>query len=70
MKIRKSYFVLPSLTLTIKNCRYALAVVTYALHLADSTKKEDALKMLEELKVVDSGLPFIFINTIYSTSNV
>lgn len=39
----------------IKDNPYDLAVVTYALHLADSSKKDEALKMLEELKIVDSG---------------
>lgn len=38
-----------------KNDVYALAVVTYALHLAGSTKKGEALKMLEAHKVEDNG---------------
>uniref|UniRef100_A0A914ZVE4 TEP1-F n=1 Tax=Parascaris univalens TaxID=6257 RepID=A0A914ZVE4_PARUN len=37
-----------------KNDVYALAVVTYALHLAGSTKKGEALKMLEAHKVEDN----------------
>ncbi|KAI6203725.1 hypothetical protein M3Y94_00589600 [Aphelenchoides besseyi] len=39
---------------SIKDDPYALAIVTYALHLADSDKKEESLKMLEDLKVEDS----------------
>jgi CD109 antigen len=39
----------------IKDNPYAMAVVSYALHLAESPKKEEALKMLEDLKIVDSG---------------
>ncbi|VDM23426.1 unnamed protein product [Toxocara canis] len=38
----------------IKDDPYALAVVTYALHLTGSTKKSEALKMLESHKVEDS----------------
>lgn len=45
----------------IKENPYALAVVSYALHLAESSKKEDALKMLEELKIVEAGQLFFYI---------
>ncbi|KAI6223646.1 hypothetical protein M3Y99_01446300 [Aphelenchoides fujianensis] len=38
----------------IKDDPYALAVTAYALHLADSDKKAEALKMLEDLKIEDS----------------
>ncbi|VDK50291.1 unnamed protein product [Anisakis simplex] len=38
----------------IKDDVYALAVVTYALHLAKSTKKSEALKMLEAHKIEDT----------------
>ncbi|VBB29465.1 unnamed protein product, partial [Acanthocheilonema viteae] len=34
----------------VKNDPYALAIVTYVFHLADSTKKEEALRMLESHK--------------------
>lgn len=40
---------------SIKNDSYTLAVVTYALHLAGSDKKAEALTALEELKVSDKG---------------
>lgn len=39
----------------IKDNPYALAVVTYALHLADSDKKDEALKLLDDQKIMDPG---------------
>lgn len=39
----------------IKDDPYALAIVSYALHLTDSTKKAVSLKMLEAHKINDTG---------------
>lgn len=50
---KKAITYLESNLQSIKDNPYALAVVTYALHLADSDKKEEALKLLEGLKIVD-----------------
>lgn len=44
----------------VKNDPYALAIVTYVFHLANSTKKEEALRMLESHKKENAGQFFHF----------
>jgi hypothetical protein len=39
----------------IKNDAYALAVASYALYLAGSTKKDEALRLLDQQRVSGSG---------------
>ena len=45
----------------VKEDSYALAVVSYALHLANSPRKSEALKMLESLQIVAAGPDFLAI---------
>ena len=52
---RKAQEFLESQLDSIKSDSYALAVVTYALHLADSERKADAFRMLEELRIEEQG---------------
>lgn len=47
---------------SVKDDVFALSTVTYALHLADSPKKEISLKMLENHKISDKGKSICYLN--------
>uniref|UniRef100_A0A0N5A8I1 NTR domain-containing protein n=1 Tax=Syphacia muris TaxID=451379 RepID=A0A0N5A8I1_9BILA len=56
---------------SVKDDVFALSTVTYALHLADSPKKEISLKMLENHKISDKGKSICYLNGVHwSEKNV